>query len=167
MPACEARRHGGSNWLDYDLVFRQQAVLDPSLRWNTMHPGIQATTLVGRTASSTLLCGIQTTLQGSVSALSYLQPPLGPPILLVRQFGRLALGLLSDIGLESLANICVSWNKWRCTFPCMCRFSHVCATCIWLEIVQHPPLTRSTILWVVAGTQPLVPSRDHSFDVAV
>ena len=44
---------------------------------NTVHPEIQATTLVGRTAGSTLLCGIQTTLQGSARALSYLQPPTG------------------------------------------------------------------------------------------
>ena len=44
---------------------------------NTVHPGIQATTLVGHTAGSTLLCGIQTTLQGSACALSYLQPPTG------------------------------------------------------------------------------------------
>ena len=35
------------------------------------------------------------------------------------------------------------------------------------RVVQHPPFTLSTILWVVAGTQPLVPSRDRSFDVAV
>ena len=51
----EARRHGSSNWLDYDRVFRQEAVLDPLLKWNTVHPEIQAATLVGRTADSTLL----------------------------------------------------------------------------------------------------------------
>ena len=28
----EARRHGGSNWLDYECVFRRQAVLDTSLK---------------------------------------------------------------------------------------------------------------------------------------
>ena len=53
-----AQRHGGSGWLDYDRGFRQQAALDHSLRWNTQHPGIQAATLVGRTAGSTLLCSI-------------------------------------------------------------------------------------------------------------
>ena len=52
----EAQRHGGSGWLDYNRVFRQQAALDPSLRWNTLHPGIQAA--IGRTAGSTLLCSI-------------------------------------------------------------------------------------------------------------
>ena len=132
-----------------------------------MHPGIQATTLVGRNVGSTLLCGIQTTLQGSVCALSYLQPPTGTskaPGPSVRPLGPSANLRRRP---EALANVCMSWNKWRCTFPCMCTFRHVCATCIWLEIVQHPPATLSTILWVVAGTQPLVPSRDCSFDVAV
>ena len=52
----EAQRHEGLGWLDYDRVFRQQAALDPSLRWNTLHPGIQASTIVGRVAGSTILC---------------------------------------------------------------------------------------------------------------
>jgi hypothetical protein len=28
----EARRHGGSGWLQYDRVFRQQAAADPTLQ---------------------------------------------------------------------------------------------------------------------------------------
>ena len=32
LMVSEAQRHGGSNWLDYDCVFRRQAILDPSLR---------------------------------------------------------------------------------------------------------------------------------------
>ena len=46
----------GLGWLDYDRVFQQQAALDPSLRWNTLHPGIQASTIVGHVAGSALLC---------------------------------------------------------------------------------------------------------------
>ena len=42
----ESQRHGGNGWLDYDRVFRLQVAMDPSLRWNTLHPGIQASTLV-------------------------------------------------------------------------------------------------------------------------
>ena len=52
----EAQRHGGSGWLDYDKVFRQQAALDHSLKWNTLHPGIQASTLVGRTSRLAMFC---------------------------------------------------------------------------------------------------------------
>ena len=158
----EAQRHGGSGWLDYDRVFRQQAALDPSLRWNTLHPGIQAATLVGRTAAYT---GNQTTLQDSVpSPTSSL--PQGPPMLLVHQFGHLALGLLW-------------WLQWR-TYACpgtkgiarsRARVGsgmpalHASSP-IWQETVQQPLLTRSTNVGVVAGTQPLVPARDPSFDVA-
>ena len=42
----ESQRHGGNGWLDYDRVFRQQVAIDALLRWNTLHPGIQASTLV-------------------------------------------------------------------------------------------------------------------------
>ena len=78
------QRHGGSSWLYYDRVFCQHGALDPSLRWNTLHPGIQAATLVGHTASSTLLC--------SMCRESAVCPfLLGPPMLLVHQFGHLGL----------------------------------------------------------------------------
>ena len=45
----ESQRHGGAGWLDYDRVFQQQAALDASMRWNTLGPSIQASTLVGHT----------------------------------------------------------------------------------------------------------------------
>ena len=44
----EAMRHGGMGWLDYDRLFRQQAALDPSLEWNTVHPSLQATTILSQ-----------------------------------------------------------------------------------------------------------------------
>ena len=137
----EAQRHGGSGWLDYDRVFRQQAALDPLLRWNTLHPGIQAATLVGRTAGSTLLCSIcrEPDHTAGQCALSYLQPPTGtsnapgpsvwppgPRAPLRRQ-------------PESMMNICVSWNKGHCTFPGTCRFRHACATC------QQPHMARDCV----------------------
>ena len=37
----EAQRHGGLGWLDYDRAFRQQAAADPSIRWNTLIPGLK------------------------------------------------------------------------------------------------------------------------------
>ena len=52
----EAQRHSGSGWLDYDRVFRQQAALDLALKWNSLHPGIQASTLVGQVANAHMLC---------------------------------------------------------------------------------------------------------------
>ena len=44
----EAMRHGGQGWLEYDRLFRQQAALDPSLSWNIIHPGLQATIILGQ-----------------------------------------------------------------------------------------------------------------------
>ena len=52
----EALRHGGSGWLDYDRVFRQQAAIDHSLRWNSLHPGIQASTLIGHAPGTVVFC---------------------------------------------------------------------------------------------------------------
>jgi len=43
----EAQRHGGSGWLDYDQVFRLQAAIDHTPRWNSLHQGMQASTIVG------------------------------------------------------------------------------------------------------------------------
>ena len=45
-------------WLDYDRVFRQQAALDASMRWITLDPSIQASTLVGHAPSHTMVCGL-------------------------------------------------------------------------------------------------------------
>ena len=44
----EALRHGGACWLDYDRAFRQQAAAD---RWNTILPGLQASTMLGHGSS--------------------------------------------------------------------------------------------------------------------
>ena len=44
----EANRHDGQGWMDYDRAFRQQVAADPSLPWNTLHPGLQAATILGQ-----------------------------------------------------------------------------------------------------------------------
>ena len=44
----EAMRHGGQGWLEYDRLFHQQACLNLGLPWNVIHPGLQATTILGR-----------------------------------------------------------------------------------------------------------------------
>ena len=43
----EAFRHNNNGWLDYDRSFRQQAAVDPSLPWNTLVPGLQASMILG------------------------------------------------------------------------------------------------------------------------
>ena len=78
----EALRHGGQGWLDYDRAFRQQVAADPSMRWNTLLPGLQAATILGRgggqgLAFCTLCRGSDHTR--SQCALLYLQPPASRP----------------------------------------------------------------------------------------
>ena len=105
----EAQRHTGSGWLDYDRVFRQQAALDPALKWNSLHPGIQASTLVGQVANAHMLCRLCREPDHSANqcALWYLQPPtsnLGVP-------GSSSTQRFPGRRQDSRANLCLSWNS--------------------------------------------------------
>ena len=145
--------------MDYDRGFRQQAALDPSLRWITQHPGIQAATLVGRTAGLTLLCSIcrEPDHTAGQCALSYFQPPTGTS----NAPGPFSLATWPRAPLpESMTNIGVSWNKGYCTFPG--RFGNACATFQQPHMARDCAATPSTNVGVVAGTQPRVPARDPS-----
>ena len=126
----ESQRHGGTGWLEYDKVFRQQAALDNTLQWNTLHPGIQASTLMGKVSGPTSFCSLcrgtdHTAVQ---CALVYFQNPANlPHATMTEPFQRSRP--LPRRYPESLVGICVSWNKGRCSFPNVCKFRHVCATC--------------------------------------
>ena len=129
----EAQRHGGSGWLDYDRVFRQQAALDPTLKWTELHPGIQASTLVGRSTRQSPLCTHcrEPDHTSEQCALSYLQAPRGQQPATTLPGGALtgpAGGRPRPRRPETMLRICVSWNKGRCTYP-GCTYLHVCATC--------------------------------------
>ena len=134
----EAQRHGGSGFLDYDRVFRQQVAIDPSLKWNILDPGIQAATLVGRTSTPVSFCLLcrEPDHKADNCALAYLQPPglqspaLAQPVVGARTAVRRRL--------ESVANICVTWNRGRCRFN-PCKFRHVCATC------QQPHMAKDCV----------------------
>ena len=74
----EAQRHPGNGWLDYDRVFRQQVAIDPTMAWNTLHPGIQSATLVGQAAGQAVnFCTLCREVDHTAAqcALAYLQPP--------------------------------------------------------------------------------------------
>lgn len=128
----ESQRHGGNGWVDYDRVFRQQATLDPSLQWNTLHPGIQAAMLVGSSSGRGLFCTLcrETDHTAERCALSYLQGPLPqrPPTISPSPHARPGYQPPRRRP-ESLSRICVSWNRGSCTYPGACNFRHVCAIC--------------------------------------
>ena len=122
----EARRHGGTGWLAYDRAFRQQAAADPTQRWNTLIPGLQASTILGqRTAGQGLFCTLCREVDHSRAqcALACLEPPTttsgAQPTRSSRPYNT----------RRRLDNICISWNKGNCIFPGQCSYRHVCATC--------------------------------------
>ena len=115
--------HKGStpSWqLDYDRSFRQQAAADPSLQWNTLVPGLQASMILGHpgrqgAAHQRLSCTLCRGVDHSRNdcALAYLHPP-------TRSSPRYS-------NWQHL--VCTSWNRGNCLFPGRCSFRHVCATC--------------------------------------
>ena len=117
----EALRHGGPGWLDYDRAFRQQAATDPSLRWNTLLPGLLASTVIGQgTGQAISFCTLCREVDHTRAqcALTYLQPP-----------PRGATTSVNSANRRKLPNICMSWNKGACIFPGNCSYRHVCSTC--------------------------------------
>ena len=117
----EALRHGSLGCLDYDRSFHQQAATDPSMPWNTLVPGLQATTILGNPAwqgftNQKLSCALCRGVDHNSNdcALAYLYPPTTkvPQRIPNRQ-----------------NYICTSWNKGNCIFPGTCTFRHVCTTC--------------------------------------
>ena len=132
----EAQRHGSTGWLDYDRVFRQQVAFDDSMRWNTLHPGIQAATLFGRAQGPGTFCTLcREPDHGKEScALTYFQQPssLAAPTLVSTGPSQRPRGLprrRSERDHFGTAAICRSWNSGACVFPSNCNYQHVCSIC--------------------------------------
>lgn len=132
----ESQRHGGSGWLAYDKVFRQQAALDSTLRWNSIHPGIQAATLTGSITPSgvPVFCTLcrEPGHASSDCALAYLQQPVTQSAAAAAIPPRrpVAPRFYQPSRRQSFAEaICYSWNAGRCIYPGSCHFRHVCSRC--------------------------------------
>ena len=128
----EAQRHGGNGWLDYDRVFRQQPALDHALPWNSLHPGIQAATLVGQGTGASVFCTLcrePDHLQDRC-ALTYLQQPQPQPTPTpTTQPGLPKARVQQKSRADLQAGICTSWNKGACIYPTSCTYLHVCSHC--------------------------------------
>ena len=100
------------------------------MRWNTLDPSVQASTLVGHAPSHAVVCGLcrEPNHIASHCALAYQQPPKSPA-LQADPTVRVQSARMSARRPESQAGVCISWNTGRCTFPGQCRFRHVCPTC--------------------------------------
>ena len=119
----EARRHGGLGWVDYDRAFRQQLAANPTLPWNSLVPGLQASTLLGQRAGQGMFCTLCRGVDHTQAryALYCLQPPASSP-----RPGPWDPNLPASKPRE----ICISWNRGACIFPKgQCSYSHVCPSC--------------------------------------
>ena len=118
----EAMRHGGSGWIDYDRLFRQQASINPSLRWNVIHPELQATTILGQRpavpGTFCILCQ-ECDHTSTHCALAQLQPST------VRSGHPSA----TRHPARPFQRVCSSWNDGLCIFPGTCNYRHVCSNC--------------------------------------
>ena len=117
----ESQRHSGLGWLDYDRAFRQQAAGDPSLRWNTLIPGLQASTILGHGSPGhgpfCTLCR-EADHTRAQCALACLEPSTPEPA----PTGQVP-------ATRRRPRVCVSWNRGACLFPGQCIYRHVCVTC--------------------------------------
>ena len=126
----ESQRHGGTRWLDYDRGFRQQIAIDASLPWNTLHPGLHAATVLAKTSQvqSCSICREPDHLAAHC-ALAYLQQQTTTQAAFYQDAFRPSKQPRPRPRPETLAAICVSWNKGRCAYPGSCSYRHICATC--------------------------------------
>ena len=120
----EAMRHGGQGWIEYDRLFRQQAAMNPSLPWNVLHAGLQASTILGgRSPGAGTFCTLcqECDHSNAQCALTQLQqqPVNNPGRAPARWPGR----------------ICSSWNDGACIFPGACTYRHICSNC---RLPGHP-----------------------------
>ena len=54
----EARRHGGSGWIEYDRIFRQQVAADPTIPWNALNASLVASTFLGSRSEQGMFCNL-------------------------------------------------------------------------------------------------------------
>jgi hypothetical protein len=127
-------RTGGDGWAAYDRLFREHAALDRAGRmdWTSLDSGLHQATFTRQASSGDRICSHcrETDHMDQECALAPVQdkpvdqahsPP--PPA----KRGRTARAKPPQ-RLETLENICISWNRGNCLFS-PCRMQHICASC--------------------------------------
>ncbi len=109
--------------MDYDRAFRLQAAINPSLEWNTLYPGLQASTILGRQTGPTTFCSLcqECDHKASECALVVFENhpsthswPITRPL---------------TNRLDPTSHVCFSWNEGECSRPGRCAYRHVCSIC--------------------------------------
>ena len=108
-------------------IFRQYAILDPSVKWNELNPSLHASTVMTYQSGPSQCCSLCHEPDHDAANCALLGVQTQPPQLPPNPSGSSLQGgsVQRSVHLE---RICVSWNRGRCSFP-ICSFQHVCATC--------------------------------------
>ncbi len=137
----EALRHGGNGWQEYDRSFRRQAAIDPSIPWNTLLPGLQASTPMGSGTGTGTFCTLcrepdHSALQCALAPIQQPTLPTHNPVLpqsrpLVPNSYTPAVWrtFRPPRRPETTFTICASWNRGTCAFPGLCTYRHICGYC--------------------------------------
>ena len=145
---CEALRHWGNGWLEYDFTLRRQAAVDSSMPWHSLVPGLQAANIL-----------TPAHLGGSFEqfATSPITQEISVPF-------RCPASSVFSYWWTVAASSCEylpPWNQGMCSFPCSCSYRHVCSLCqrdhdcpnapsglapqsVQLGLNRRSPLSRST-----------------------
>ena len=125
----ESLQHGGSGWLEYDRLFRQQAALDPTLQWNMIHSGLQATTVMAQHRWSGTICSICHDCDHSAQSCALAQLQQQSTARAQQSTSR------AQPSRQGPRPICNSWNAGACIYPGSCTYGHLCSKC---SATNHP-----------------------------
>ena len=142
----ESLRHGGGGWQEYDRNFRRLAAIDTNLRWNSLLPDLQASTILGQRGGGGVFCSLCRGVDHTSAqcALTYMQQPV---IGASNQDASSRPLEARGRSQRQLARICTSWNKGSCAYPGSCTFRHVCVTCRLPHRVKDCPDTPADSPW--------------------
>ena len=131
----ESLRHGHEGWIDYDRAFRQQVAINPQLDWNTLYPGLQASTILGRPSSTTSFCNLCQECDHTSSQCA----------LAIFHYPQHASNNRSPVRRSDTTSfVCFAWNEGTCPRPGQCIYRHVCSNCHNPHKVRDCPTSQLT-----------------------
>ena len=98
----------GPRLVRLDRIFRQQAAIDHNIKWNSIHPSIQAATLVQNSGTLDSFCTLCHEVDHSAKscAMNFLQVPVSQQMLLLGRPTKFQMRWQASAS----DNICMSWN---------------------------------------------------------
>ena len=146
----EAAHSNSKGWLNYDRIFRQNAVSDPTLSWARLDSSLHSSYCIGGPSGALRVacphcnefdhsaqeCALSQTCFSGVKAPSssgYQQPSMSYSSSYNSQHSSGHSCFSSSHPPLKKAvpcnKICLSWNGGKCILPGSCEYGHICATC--------------------------------------